>query len=140
MFISHREQRLLKSIERTTKQTIAPMQIPSISELNETRLSKFKQSVMNATRDDSLETLMPIVEMLKEESETSPEILMAALMSLAQGEEPLILKESDRPNLDARPPRERREYDNSDRGPRRGEEKVAVVKCVLPKPVCNALE
>lgn len=123
LFISHREQRLLKSIERTTKQTIAPMQIPSISELNETRLSKFKQSVMNATRDDSLETLMPIVEMLKEESETSPEILMAALMSLAQGEEPLILKESDRPNLDARPPRERREYDNSDRGdrgPRRG--------------------
>ena len=120
LFISHREKRLLKSIERTTKQTIAPMPIPSISELNETRLSKFKQSVMDATRDDSLEILMPIVEMLKQETEVSPEVLMAALMSLAQGEEPLILKESDRPNLEDRPPRERREYDNSDRGDRGG--------------------
>jgi ATP-dependent RNA helicase DeaD len=118
LFISHRETRLLKSIERTTKQTIAPMPIPSISQLNETRLSKFKQSVMDAMRDDSLETLMPIVEMLKEESEASPEVLMAALMTLAQGDEPLILKESDRPNLNDRPPRERKERDFGERGDR----------------------
>jgi ATP-dependent RNA helicase DeaD len=117
LFISHREKRLLKSIERTTKQTIEPMPIPSISELNETRLSKFKQSVMDATRDDSLESLMPIVETLKEEAEVSPEVLMAALMSIAQGDEPLILKESDRPNLDARPPREDR-FDRRERGDR----------------------
>lgn len=118
LFISHRETRLLKSIERTTKQTIAPMPIPSISQLNETRLSKFKQSVMDAMRDDSLETLIPIVEMLKKESEASPEVLMAALMTLAQGDEPLILKESDRPNLNDRPPRERRDREFSDRGDR----------------------
>ena len=40
LFISHREKRLLKTIERTTKQQIAPMPIPTIGELNETRLSK----------------------------------------------------------------------------------------------------
>ena len=85
------------------------MPIPSISELNETRLSKFKQSVMEATKDDSLEGLMPIVDMLIDENEASPEVLLAALIKLAQGDEPLLLKESDRPDLHA--PRPRRDDD-----------------------------
>ena len=93
LFISHREKRLLFSIEKTTKQPIEAMPIPSISEINETRLSRFKQSVAEATQDDSIESLMPIVEMIKEENEASPEVLMAALLKIAQGDEPLILKE-----------------------------------------------
>ena len=58
---------------------------------------------------------MPIVEMIKEESEASPETIMAALITLAQGDEPLLLKESDRPNLEARPQR----GEKGDRGDRR---------------------
>lgn len=111
LFISHREKRLLFSIEKTTKQPIEVMPIPSISEINETRLSRFKQSVTEATQDDSLESLMPIVEMIKEENEASPEVLMAALLKIAQGDEPLLLKESDRPDLHSKPPRESRERD-----------------------------
>ncbi|MCP3862224.1 MAG: DEAD/DEAH box helicase [Aestuariibacter sp.] len=109
LFISHREKRMLHAIEKTTRQSIESMPIPSISELNETRLSKFKQSVMEATKDDSLEGLMPIVDMLIEENEASPEVLLAALIKLAQGDEPLLLKESDRPDLHS--PRPRRDDD-----------------------------
>ena len=90
------------------------MPIPSINELNETRLSKFKQAVSEATSDDSLESLMPIVESLQQETEASPERLIAALIKLAQGDEPLLLKESDRPDLHSKPQRE----DRGDRGPR----------------------
>lgn len=109
LFISHREKRMLQSIEKTTRQPIEAMPIPSISELNDTRLSKFKQSVKDATNDDSIESLMPIVEMLKEETEASPETLLAALVKLAQGDEPLLLKESDRPDLHSKPKREPRD-------------------------------
>ena len=47
--------------------------------------------------------------MIKEEAEASPEVIMAALLKIAQGDEPLILKESDRPDLHSKPPREQRE-------------------------------
>ena len=114
LFISHREKRLLYSIEKTTKQPIEAMPIPSISEINETRLSRFKQSVAEATQDDSIESLMPIVEMIKEENEASPETIMAALLKIAQGEEPLILKESDRPDINSKPPRDNRDRNSRD--------------------------
>lgn len=114
LFISHREKRMLFSIERATRQSIDPMTIPSISELNETRLSRFKNSVIEAMGDSSIETLIPIVESIKEETDAAPEVIMAALAKIAQGDEPLILRESDRPDLNARPPRN----DRSDRAPR----------------------
>ncbi|OJF70397.1 ATP-dependent RNA helicase [Alteromonas sp. V450] len=114
LFISHREKRLLFSIEKTTKQPIEAMPIPSISEINETRLSRFKQSVAEAAQDDSIESLMPIVEMIKEENEASPEVLMAALLKIAQGDEPLILKESDRPDINSKPQRDSRDRNSRD--------------------------
>ena len=119
LFISHREKRMLFSIERATRQTIDAMTIPSISQLNETRLSRFKSSVIDAIGDASIETLIPIVESIQAETEAEPEVIMAALAKIAQGDEPLILKESDRPDLNARPPRN----DRNDRNERGGRER-----------------
>ena len=119
LLLSHREKRLLFSIEKTTKQPIESMPIPSITQLNETRLTRFKQAVSEAIVDDSLESLMPVVEQLKDENEASPETLMAALLKLAQGDEPLLLKEEDRPDLHSKPPpRESRERDRDRRNPK----------------------
>ena len=119
LFISHREKRMLQSIERATRQTIEAMPIPSITELNETRLSNFKQSISEATKDDSIENLIPIVDMLREEIEASPEVLLAALVKIAQGDEPLLLKESDRPDLHSKPRRDR-DFDSNNRRDRDG--------------------
>lgn len=119
LFISHREKRMLFAIEKATNQKIETMPIPSISELNETRLSRFKSSVIDAIEDDSIESLIPIVEDIQAQTEASPEKIMAALAKIAQGDEPLILKETDRPDLTARPPRnDRPGRDRGDRGPR----------------------
>jgi ATP-dependent RNA helicase DeaD len=115
LFISHREKRMLFSIERATRQTIDAMTIPSISQLNETRLSRFKSSVIEAISDASIETLIPIVESIQAETEAAPEVIMAALAKIAQGDEPLILKDSDRPDLNAAPPKSDR-GDRNDRG------------------------
>ncbi|GGW80120.1 DEAD/DEAH box helicase [Alteromonas halophila] len=119
LLISHREKRLLFSIEKTTKQPIEAMPIPSITQLNETRLNRFKQAVSEAVSDASLESLMPVVEQLKEENEVAPETLMAALLKLAQGDEPLLLKESDRPDLHSKPPRDSRDKPRRDGKERR---------------------
>jgi ATP-dependent RNA helicase DeaD len=103
LFISHREKRMLFSIEKATKQEITPMDIPSISELNESRLGRFKKSVIDALSDDSLESYMPVIESILKESESSPEKVMAALAKVAQGDEPLLLSEQDRPDVHAKP-------------------------------------
>ena len=116
LFISHREKRLLFQIEKTTKQSIEQMPIPSISEMNESRLVRFKESVVEAIKDDSIQSLIPIIEMIKAETEADPEVLMAALAKIAQGDEPLLLKEGDRPDLNAKP--ERRERSERDFGGR----------------------
>ena len=122
LFISHREKRLLFAIEKATKQKIDAMPIPSINQLNENRLQRFKQSVIEAISDNSIETFLPIIETIQQETEAEPEVLMAALAKLAQGDEPLILKESDRPDINARP--ERRERgDRGDRGERGGRDR-----------------
>ncbi|GAA6182837.1 MULTISPECIES: DEAD/DEAH box helicase [Alteromonadaceae] len=115
LFISHREKRMLFSIEKATKQSIEQMPIPSISEINETRLSRFKTSVIEAIQDDSIESLIPIVESIQKETEAAPEKIMAALAKIAQGDEPLILKEGDRPDLNAKPA-----YNDRERAPRSG--------------------
>lgn len=117
LFISHREKRLLFSIEKATKQKIEAMPIPSVSQLNETRLSRFKQSVCAAIEDDSIESLIPIVEDIQQETEAAPEVIMAALAKIAQGDEPLLLKESDRPDLTAKASRDR--GDRVERGDKR---------------------
>jgi ATP-dependent RNA helicase DeaD len=116
LFISHREKRLLFQIEKATKQTIEQMPIPSISQMNESRLVRFKESVMEAIKDDSIQSLIPIIETIQSETEADPEVLMAALAKIAQGDEPLLLKEGDRPDLNAKP--ERRERSERDFGGR----------------------
>lgn len=121
LFISHREKRMLFSIEKATNQKIEPMPIPSISELNQNRLSRFKASILEAIEDDSIQSFIPIVDEIQAETEAAPELIMAALAKIAQGDEPLILKESDRPDLTARAPRDDsrgRDRDRGDRGDR----------------------
>ena len=59
---------------------------------------------------------MSLVDTLQSETEAAPERLMAALIKLAQGDEPLFLKEGDRPDLNSKPPRN--DYERSERGDR----------------------
>lgn len=120
LFISHREKRMLFAIEKATRQSIEAMPIPSISELNQTRLTRFKASVIEAMDDDSIESLIPIVEAIQKETEASPEKIMAALAKIAQGDEPLILREGDRPDLNAKPKFEPRDRDRGGRNERGG--------------------
>ncbi len=99
LFISPREMRMLNAIERATKQKITAMPIPSATDLNESRLQRFKSKVEEALSQQDLAEWMPIVEQIQEETESAPEQLMAALAYVAQGGENIILREDDVPEL-----------------------------------------
>ena len=46
LFISRRETRLLKSLERTTKQALTEMEIPSVKNINELRIARYKKTIL----------------------------------------------------------------------------------------------
>ncbi|BDX05237.1 DEAD/DEAH box helicase [Planctobacterium marinum] len=99
LFISPREMRMLKSIEKATKQNISPLPIPNVSELNESRLSRFKARVVEALDDTNLDAWGEVIEQIQQETESSPEALLAAFASLAQGGEQIFLSEADVPEI-----------------------------------------
>lgn len=104
LLISPREKRLLSSIERTTKQKIGKMEIPSVSQLNESRMDKFTQSLMSVLEKDDLDDYMPIIDTLLEnalekEPDISPQRVMAALVKVAKGDTPLLMDEEGQRDL-----------------------------------------
>ncbi|MCC2604913.1 DEAD/DEAH box helicase [Planctobacterium marinum] len=124
LFISPREMRMLKAIEKATKQAIAPLPIPNVSELNESRLSRFKTRVFEALDAEDLETWSEVIAQIQQETEAGPKALLAAFASLAQGGEQIFLSEDDVPeiNLPDRGARDNRRERGRDGGSReRGE-------------------
>ena len=115
LFISPRETRMLKAIEKATKQPIVAMPVPNVNELNETRLSRFKSRVAEALENKDLDQFLPVIDQIIEETEASAEALLAAFASMAQGGEQIFLSEDDVPELNL-PDRNR--GDRGDRGDR----------------------
>jgi ATP-dependent RNA helicase DeaD len=102
LFVAPREQRMLGTIERVTRQSIEPMQMPSTSDINVQRIARFKQRISDILAGEDLEPFDRLVQDYQREYDADPLQIAAALARLAQGEEPLLLDES------LPPPHERR--------------------------------
>ena len=50
-FVTPRERYLLKSIEKTTRQPLTPMQLPTVDDVNATRLARFDDAITAALSD-----------------------------------------------------------------------------------------
>ncbi|MFT4217296.1 MAG: DEAD/DEAH box helicase [Micropruina sp.] len=117
-FVTPRERHLLASIQRATRQTLEPMQIPSADDVNATRLSRFDDAITASLGSERLELFRQVVAHYVNEYDV-PELDVAAALALqAQGEEPLLLE----PDREARPERRPRDFTDghpsSDGGPR----------------------
>ena len=97
LFIAPRERNMLRVIERTTRQPIEPMNLPSIDAVNQQRVGKFKQKLAQAMEAPETAAYRPLVEQLERELEAPLVDIAAALMSLAQGKTPLLLQGRDEP-------------------------------------------
>ncbi|MCO6411825.1 MAG: DEAD/DEAH box helicase [Thiogranum sp.] len=95
LFVAPREQRLLRAIEKTIRQPIEPMQMPTAKDINQQRIARFKQRVRDALLADKNELFYQMLTEIQQEGSAEPLEIAAALACLLQGDEPLLL--ADRP-------------------------------------------
>jgi ATP-dependent RNA helicase DeaD len=91
LFIAPRERNMLRAIERATRQTIEPMNLPSVDAVNALRITKFKQRVSDTIAAGETHAFRPVIEQLESESGLPLLDIAAALAHLAQGTTPLLL-------------------------------------------------
>ncbi|MFD2230936.1 DEAD/DEAH box helicase [Alkalimarinus sediminis] len=92
LFVSPREKRMLFSIEKATKQKIEKMTLPTTEDVNDQRVSKFKQKITDTLASDDLEFFQKLLEQYQTEHDVPAIEVAAALAKLVQGDEPLLLK------------------------------------------------
>ncbi len=129
LFIAPREKRMLFAIERATKQPIEPMDLPSMADINRSRVERFKDQIVATIANENLDFFSQLITELQQEKELSSEQIAAATAHLAQGDTSLVLDEAAMAreaksthvskgfDRDEREPRGRRE--RGDRGDRR---------------------
>ncbi len=117
LFVAPREQRMLRTIERTTKSVINELKLPSKAQVADKRITQFKQQISSTIEGQDLTFFREVIVNYSEESQAEPLDVAAALAFLAQQEKPLL---QPKDIVEDRPPRERRERDDrNDRGDRR---------------------
>ncbi|MDC2890462.1 DEAD/DEAH box helicase [Psychrosphaera algicola] len=89
LFAAPRERRLLKTIERETKQTILPYEAPSNEEVTQLRVSSFKEKISDALGSQELEFFQKLAIEYAEEHQMDVAEVAGALTYLAQQEAPL---------------------------------------------------
>jgi ATP-dependent RNA helicase DeaD len=125
-FVTPRERRLLDQIERATRQPMVEMRMPSVEDVNVTRLTRFDDAITTALGDDAqLSEFRDIVRHYVEHHDVLESDVAAALAIVAQGGTPLLLSPDDprfaRAAREERSPREGRSFkdDRPDRPERR---------------------
>lgn len=110
LFVAPREQRMLYSIERATRQKIEEFQMPSTSDINDKRVDAFKQRIQATLESDDLSLFAKIIEQYEVEHQVPAQEIAAALAKMVQGDTPLLLAESRKAE---RKPAERRTSEGS---------------------------
>ncbi|NLT26322.1 MAG: DEAD/DEAH box helicase, partial [Microbacteriaceae bacterium] len=94
-FVTPRERRLLSLIERTTRQPLEQLKLPTIDDVNETRLSRFDDAITAALEQtDRVEAFRDIIDHYVRHHDMPNEDVAAALAVVAQGDTPLLLDPS----------------------------------------------
>jgi len=108
LFIAPRERNMLRIIERATRQRIEQMSLPSIADVNEQRVAKFKQRITAAIEAGESAAFRELIVEIEREQNVPAIDIAAALASLLQGGTPLLLPEKaedgGRAEVEARKP------------------------------------
>lgn len=108
LFVTPRERRMLRSIERATNARLVEMDLPTVDEVNESRKAKFADSITESLEDSQVDVFRALVKQYSEEHDVPLEDIAAALATQARAGDEFLMKEP--------PPERRRE--RGDRGDR----------------------
>ncbi len=109
LFVAPREIRMLRTIERATRQPIAPLTLPSRADVTNKRVADFKAKVAEVLNAEGLDFFANIVSQIAEEQDVGAEEVAAALAMMAQEGKPLQIAGED--------PRPAPSFDRDDRRP-----------------------
>ncbi|ABD82291.1 DEAD/DEAH box helicase [Saccharophagus degradans] len=119
LFVAPREMRMLRTIEKATRKPIELMKMPSTDDINQIRVDRFKQKILDAAKSPGLEFFRKLVTEMQHDNELDTADIAAALALLYQGDQPLLLE--DRPQRQQREFKERDgDFDKRGRGDRDG--------------------
>lgn len=93
LFVAPRERRMLKTIERITRQPIEPMQLPSAKLINKQRVNNFKQRIVDTLSNQDLAVFEELILEFQQDNEVDTFKIASALALMAQGSEPLLIDE-----------------------------------------------
>lgn len=95
-FVTPRERRLLTAIERATRQPLTEMRLPSVEDVNATRLTRFDDAITAAlARPAEIQQFRDIVGHYVEHHDIPEGDVAAALALVAQGDQPLLMDPAD---------------------------------------------
>jgi ATP-dependent RNA helicase DeaD len=96
LFVEPREIRMLRAIERATRQPIETIALPTREAVADRRVAQFKQQVLDVLEKEKLDFFFDVVRQMEEEGEFSGRQLAAGLAFMAQRDKPLQLDPSAR--------------------------------------------
>jgi ATP-dependent RNA helicase DeaD len=91
LFIAPRERNMLRVIERATRQPITQMELPTVEDVNEQRVSRFNQRITTALESGEANAFRALIERYEQAHNVPAVEIAAALASIAQGKTPLFL-------------------------------------------------
>jgi ATP-dependent RNA helicase DeaD len=97
-FVTPRERHLLRSIEKATRQPLTQMQLPTVDDVNATRLSRFDDQISAAlTQPERIDFFRDVVSHYVQEYGVAEVDVAAALAAVMHGEQPLLLEPEPEP-------------------------------------------
>jgi ATP-dependent RNA helicase DeaD len=98
LFVTPREQRMMRSIEHYIKQKITPMKMPTRADVAARRIAVFKERIIKTLEED-LELYLTLVEEVAEETGSDMAEIAAAAARLAREDKPLVIELEPEPEL-----------------------------------------
>ena len=96
LFVAPREQRMLRAIEKATRQKIEPLELPSTEAVNNKRIADFKQRISDTLAAGELTFMEGLVEQYQREHDVPALEIAAALAKMTLGDRPLLLEPESR--------------------------------------------
>jgi len=97
LFVAPRERRMLRTIERATRQPITEMQLPTRKDVANRRIDQFKQKITDTIEAQELNFFAEVIEQYRQEHNIETKEIAAALTYLLQKERPLVLPKDEKP-------------------------------------------
>ncbi len=92
LFITPREERMMREIERFTGQKLSAAKVPSQGDVAARRRRLFKERIIKTMMEDDLELYLSLVQDIAEETGSDMAEIAAATASLAHGGKPLTVR------------------------------------------------